>query len=149
VRVNAGPSLSLLKAVNLPIFREGQWSLCDRTGWLDNASFQNLVAWNWVEDEERYLIVVNLSDSPGQARVQVPWTDAGGGNWHLIDALSGATYERAGDEMLSSGLHVELARGTTISSAVCATKRVRTDASRVKYPGPRRAISGSAKRRDQ
>jgi Alpha amylase, catalytic domain len=99
----------LLKVVNRPIFREGQWSLCDRMGWSDNTSFQNLVAWNWVKDEERYLIVVNLSDSPVQARVQVPWTDAGGGNWHLIDALSGATYERAGDEMLSSGLYVEFA----------------------------------------
>jgi alpha amylase-like protein len=99
---------NLLKAVSRPVFHEGQWNLCDRTGWPDNTSFQNLVAWSWTKDEERYLIVVNLSDSPVQARVQVPWTDAGGGNWHLIDALSGATYERDGNEMLSSGLYVEL-----------------------------------------
>jgi len=98
----------LLEAVHRPVFHEGQWSLCDRTGWPDNTSFQNLVAWSWVKDEERYLIVVNLSDSPVQARVQARWTDAGGGNWHLIDALSGATYERDGHEMLSSGLYVEL-----------------------------------------
>jgi hypothetical protein len=98
----------LLEAVNRPVFREGQWSLCDRTGWPDNASFENLVAWTWLKDDERYLIVVNLSDGPVQAQVQVRWADAGGRKWHLIDALSGASYERNGDEMLSPGLYLEL-----------------------------------------
>ena len=98
----------LLQAVNRPIFREGQWSLCDRTGWPNNASFQNLVAWNWAKDGERYLIVVNLSDSFVQARVQVRWANAGGGIWHLIDVLSSKTFERDGDEMLWQGLYVEL-----------------------------------------
>ena len=64
----------LLEAINRPVFREGQWSLCERTGWPDNASFQNLVAWSWVNDDERYLIVVNLSDCPVQAQVQVRWS---------------------------------------------------------------------------
>jgi hypothetical protein len=100
----------LLQAVNRPIFREGQWSLCDRTGWPDNASFQNLVTWNWVKDEERYLIIVNLSDRPVQARVRVPWANVGGGNWQLIDVLSSVTYERDGDEIRLPGLYVELGR---------------------------------------
>lgn len=98
----------ILDAVNQPVFREGQWSLCARSGWPDNASFENLVAWTWQKDDERYLIMVNLSDSPAQARVQVRWADAGGGKWQLLDALSGATFERNGDEMLSPGLYVEL-----------------------------------------
>jgi hypothetical protein len=98
----------LLEAVNRPVFRKGQWSLCERTGWPDNTSFQNLVAWSWKDEEQRYLIVVNLSDCPSQAQVRVPWDDASGGNWLLVDALSGATYERDGDEMLSPGLYVEL-----------------------------------------
>ena len=98
----------LLSAVNRPIFREGQWSLCNRTGWPDNTSFQNLVAWSWVKDDERYLIVVNLSDYPGQAHVQAEWADAGGGHLRLTDALSGATYERDGAEMRSPGLYVDL-----------------------------------------
>ncbi|MGA7243117.1 MAG: alpha-amylase, partial [Terracidiphilus sp.] len=97
----------LLDAVNREAFREGQWSLCQRTGWPDNSSFQNLVAWNWVHDDERYLLAVNLSDWPAQAQIQVPWDDAGGGTWHLIDLLSGATFERVG--IRSPGLYVELA----------------------------------------
>lgn len=99
---------ALLTAVDRPVFREGQWRLCNRTGWPDNASFQNLVAWSWVKDDERYLIGINLSDFPVQAKVQVQWPDAGGGKWNLIDMLSGANYERDGGEMLSPGLYVEL-----------------------------------------
>jgi hypothetical protein len=98
----------LLQAINRSVFREGKWSLCARTGWADNPTFQNLVAWNWLKNDERYLIVVNLSDCPAQARVQISWSDLCGANWRLIDLLSGVTYERSGDEMLSPGLYVEL-----------------------------------------
>lgn len=100
---------TLMEAANRKAFREGQWSLCERTGWPDNSSFQNLVAWNWVHDDDRYLIVVNLSDCSAQAHVKVPWANADGRKWHLIDLLSGATYERDGDEIRSPGLYVELA----------------------------------------
>jgi hypothetical protein len=98
----------LLAGVNRKAFREGQWNLCGRTGWPDNASFQNLVAWCWMQDDDRYLIAVNLSDCPVQAQVQVRWADASGKKWHLIDLLSGVTYERNGDAMRSPGLYVEL-----------------------------------------
>lgn len=97
----------LLHAVNRPVFREGQWSMCERTGWPDNTSFQNLLAWTWQNKDERYLIVVNLSDCPVQARVRVPW--AGGETWNLVDILSDTAYERNGDEMQAPGLYVELA----------------------------------------
>jgi len=98
----------LLSAVNRPVFREGQWSLCSRTGWPDNASFQNLVAWSWVKDDERYLIVVNLSDYPAQARVQIECADAGARLLRLTDTLSGAIYDRDSAEMRSPGLYVDL-----------------------------------------
>jgi hypothetical protein len=97
----------VLEAVNRPGFREGEWNLCDRAGWPDNATFQNLVCWSWLKDEERYLIVVNLSDCPSQAQVRIPWA-AAGVRWLLIDVLSGVGYERGGTEMLSPGLYVEL-----------------------------------------
>ncbi len=34
--------------------------------------------WSWIKGDDRYLIVVNLSDSDVQARVQVPWSDLRG-----------------------------------------------------------------------
>jgi hypothetical protein len=98
----------LLKTVTQSVFRTGHWSLCDRTGWPDNTSFQSLVAWTWVHHDERYLIAVNLSDGFVQAQVQMRWADAAGAKWHLIDVLSDTTYERDGDEMVSPGLYVEL-----------------------------------------
>ncbi|MGC1649913.1 MAG: alpha-amylase family glycosyl hydrolase [Candidatus Sulfotelmatobacter sp.] len=99
---------TLLEAINSPVFRDGQWTLCERTGWPDNASFQNLVAWVWEKDDERCLIIVNLSDTTVQSRVRIPWRDLTGKAWRLSDALSGAIYDRDGDEMLAPGLYVEV-----------------------------------------
>jgi hypothetical protein len=98
----------LLAAINAPIFRDGEWKLCECSGWPDNPSFQNLVAWSWVKDNDRRLIVVNLSDHAVQARVHVPWEAVRGETWRLIDALSDASYDRDWDEMTASGLYVEL-----------------------------------------
>ncbi len=99
----------LLRAVNRPVFHDGEWSLCDRSGWPDNSSFRNLLAWSWLAPDDRYLVVVNLSDHPAQAHVRVAWADAAGGSWQLHDVLSGATYIRDGDEMVSPGMYAELA----------------------------------------
>jgi hypothetical protein len=65
----------LLSAISAPIFSEGDWKLCERSGWTDNSSFENLVAWSWVKDSDRRLIVVNLSDKSAQAHVCVPWEE--------------------------------------------------------------------------
>ena len=99
----------LLEAVDKPVFREGEWKPCDRTGWPDNGSFQNVVAWTWTHKEERYLIVVNFSDHYAQALLPLHWTDLGDRKWHLRDVLSDVIYERYGGEMLSPGLYVDLA----------------------------------------
>ena len=98
----------LLHAIDSPVFRDGQWSLCERTGWPDNQSFQNLVAWNWVKNEERYMVVVNLSDSAVQARVRVPWYDLAGESLQMVDVLSEAVYDRQADEIAGPGLYIEL-----------------------------------------
>jgi hypothetical protein len=98
----------LVAAINAPIFREGEWKLCVRSGWPDNPTFQNLVAWSWVKDDDRRLIVVNLSDSGAQARVQVPWSEVSGQTWRLADGLSNSGYDRDGNDLLSHGLYVEL-----------------------------------------
>ena len=49
----------LLKATNRDLFRNGEWRLCERSGWPDNQSCQNILAWCWVKDDERALVVVN------------------------------------------------------------------------------------------
>ena len=98
----------LLLAINSPVFRAGDWKLCERAGWPDNTSFESVVAWNWDRNGDCYLIVVNLSDGIAQAQVKVPWDALGGKQWRLTDQLSGVVYERGGDEMISPGLYVDL-----------------------------------------
>ena len=98
----------LLHGVNRAAFHDGKWALCDLTGWPDNASYQNLVAWSWLLGDEFFLVVVNLSDCSSQARVRVPWALTPRAKWHMVDQLSDSIYERDGDEMTSQGLYIEL-----------------------------------------
>src|SRR5262249_17051425 len=98
----------LLSAINAPAFRDGEWALCQCTGWPDNPSYQNLVAWSWVKNDDRQLVIVNLSDGAVQAQVQTPWDELRGKTWRLIDAFSGATYDRNGEDMRYPGLYVDL-----------------------------------------
>jgi hypothetical protein len=99
----------LLPEVNRPVFRSGQWTLCERTGWPDNSSYQNIVAWAWEHGQDRALVIVNLSDSHSQAHVQATWPGVENGSWKLDDAVNGTEYVRAGADMRSPGLYVELA----------------------------------------
>lgn len=98
----------LLQAVGAMVFRDGQWSLCERTGWPDNPSTGRLLAWCWQHENERRLIVVNLSGSPAQASLHLPWDELRRKRWRLRDELTGDAFERGGDEMRDSGLYVDL-----------------------------------------
>lgn len=98
----------LLEMIDRDAFHEGQWVLCERSGWPDNRSFENLVAWTWTLADERYLIVANLSDVPAQGRIQVPWAGTSTGTTHLRDLFSGIAYERNSAELFSPGLYVDL-----------------------------------------
>ena len=100
---------SLLKATSGDLFRNGEWRACERSGWPDNQSCQNILAWCWVKNDERALIVVNFGEAPAQARVQLPWDELRGAAWRLDDRLSDGTYDRDGNEMRDGGLYVDLA----------------------------------------
>ncbi len=99
----------LLKATNQDLFRDGDWRLCERSGWPDNQSYQNLLAWCWVKDNERALIVVNYGPAPAQGRVHLPWDDLRYRQWRLDDRVSGDVYDRDGSDMRDGGLYVDLA----------------------------------------
>lgn len=98
----------LVLAINSPTFKKGDWTLCERTGWSDNRSCENLVCWAWKKDSDYYLIVVNLSDSGSQGLVKVADHALQAASWHLSDLFSGETFDRQGDQMCSLGLYVDL-----------------------------------------
>jgi hypothetical protein len=101
---------ALLAAVAGHRVRAGQWQLLEATGWPDNQSCRNLVAWSWAADPggSRHVVLVNLSGQPAQARIRLDWPDLPGRSWRLTDILSQASFERDGAELASPGLFVDL-----------------------------------------
>ena len=99
----------LMSVIRADGFRKGDWRLCEQSGWPDNASHLNLLAWCWRAGDDRYLIVVNLSAATSQGRIRVPWNDLAGNSWRLTDLFSGEVYEREDNELCDPGLYVELA----------------------------------------
>ncbi len=98
----------LLKKADNDVFRNGSWRLCELRGWPDNRSFQNILAWCWKNDRDRYLVVVNFSDSSSQGMLQVRWDEISGRILRMTDLMNGEAYERSGSEIADSGLYVDL-----------------------------------------
>jgi hypothetical protein len=99
---------SLLETLRAEDFKKGDWHLCERIGWPDNQSHLNLVAWYVHSEQTCHLIVVNLSDSRSQGRIQLPVETHDGRTVRMTDAISGTHYERSVDEITDAGLYVEL-----------------------------------------
>jgi hypothetical protein len=99
----------LANEIQNPALRDGEWRLCALSGWPDNISYNNLAAWCWQSQDERRVIVVNLSPHTSQARVQIPWPELAEQDWVFVDVMDETTYGWSGDEVLNMGLFVELA----------------------------------------
>jgi hypothetical protein len=100
----------LLAAVATHHVRAGTWRLLEATGWPDNQSCRNLVAWSWDGDHggDRHLVVVNLSGQPAQGRVPLAWADLPGRSWRLTDLLGEQVFDRDSTELAGPGLYVAL-----------------------------------------
>ncbi len=98
----------LLGVVTSSALRDGEWRLCDRTGWPDNQSCMNILAWSWDHGTDRYLIVVNYSNAPAQGLIRVPLDELKGKSWQLLDVFTGQSLERSGDDMWKGDLYVDL-----------------------------------------
>ena len=88
--------------------RRGRWELCAASGWPQDSSCTQLLAWSWIDDEQRSLVVVNYADAPAAALVHLPWDDLGGRTWRLADRLSGQAFVRDGSAIANDGLYVQL-----------------------------------------
>jgi hypothetical protein len=99
----------VLAAGRAAVFRQGEWRICEVSGWPGNEGYRSLVAWSWKRGNDRCLVVVNLSSARAQGRVRVAWSDLGGRCWRLEDVLCSETYLRDGEELVASGLYVALA----------------------------------------
>ena len=104
----AGFYLDVLKLVDDPVLRKGDWTLLDCKGWPENPSHQNLLAWAYRLDEEYRLIAVNYSPDTSQGIIKMPWDSLRGKSIYLNDAMHEQSYCRQGSELYDDGLFIEL-----------------------------------------
>jgi hypothetical protein len=99
----------LLAALRHSIFHEGEWQpLKPVEEWAGNPTYRNIVAHRWSLDGDQRFVLVNLSPDRSQALVPIDVVTLAGGNWRLYDVLNDVSYNRRGDEMISTGLYVDL-----------------------------------------
>ena len=100
----------LLATVASHSVRAGRWQQLEVTGWPDNDSCRNLLAWSWpgADGGHRHLVVVNFSAEPAQGRAGLGWAGLRGRGWTLTDLLDGQVFEWSGDELADEGLFVAL-----------------------------------------
>jgi len=115
----------LLRKVGEHRVRTGAWQLLPATGWPDNQSGDNIIAWCWTPADDagevrRHVVVVNLSAAPAQAQIPLPWPDLAGRQWNLVDLLSGEEFARDGGQLASPGLYVDMQPGQFYLLAVRA-----------------------------
>ncbi|PHV68402.1 alpha-amylase family glycosyl hydrolase [Williamsia muralis] len=105
----------LMKTVRDNVFRTGSWATAEITGWADNSTTADLLAWTWHGDT-RWVVVVNLGDQVASGMVRAAW-DAPGAldpqhvapvdEVDLVDDTRDLRYRRSAAD-LTEGLFVEL-----------------------------------------
>ena len=98
---------SLLEIIKSTGLKRGKWQLCERSGWPDNSTYLNIVAWSWEYRENQIIIAVNFSGQKAQARIQIPWLNPDISSWKMTDLMSHIVYERFHTDMIQ-GLYVDL-----------------------------------------
>lgn len=98
----------LLKILQSDAIRNGRWSACEVSGWPDNLSYLNLLAWEWLGNHENLLFVINLNDQPSQGLVKSSHSYLPGRTFQLSDVISGEVFDRRGEELNVQGLYIGL-----------------------------------------
>ncbi|MBI3838434.1 MAG: alpha-amylase [Planctomycetia bacterium] len=107
LRAFYGRLLDLLKS---PSIRDGEWRLLEcRPAWEGNSTWQNFLALWWESsDRQRLLITVNYGPTQGQCYVHLPMPALQDRQVALRDRMSTACYERAGNDLVSRGLYLDV-----------------------------------------
>ncbi len=99
----------LLNVLNQPMLKEGRWQLLDSfPAWQGNATNECFIAFAWQADGGRMIVAVNYAAHQSQCSLRLPWNDFGGKTWRLEDRFSSDVYDRAGDDLQSGGLYLDM-----------------------------------------
>src|SRR5262249_8692076 len=91
-------------------FRDGQWSLIEpQLAWDGNPTWADFLAYALRgRDGGCSVIVVNYGDHQGQCYLRLPFREFAGTRVRLMDEMGSEVYERAGDDLVGSGLYIDL-----------------------------------------
>ena len=128
---------TLLGAVADSDLRDGEWQLCECSGWPDNHSAEPPARLVLARGRERHLVVVNLAAETGRRRSACRGATSRAHAGSLRDALDGDVFERDGDEMQRRG---PLRRDATVGVLLLRAHRIKPSAGRSAFP-PRMAAS--------
>jgi hypothetical protein len=99
----------LLTALAEPAVRDGRWRLLEcAPAWGDNWTCDGFIAWSWETADRRLVVAVNYAGHQGQCYVRLPFPDLAGRTVRLEDRLGPARYDRAGDDLRSRGLYLDV-----------------------------------------
>ncbi len=101
----------LLAALRTPTVRDGDWRLLEcSAAWDANWTSDCFIVFGWEKaGEDRLVVAVNHAANQSQCHVRLPFADLESRQWRLKDMLSGAVYERDGNDLQSRGLYLDLA----------------------------------------
>jgi hypothetical protein len=90
--------------------RDGRWQLLEcAPAWDGNWTWDGFVAFAWHgAGGERLMVAVNYAANQGQCYVRLPFADLAGRSVRFNDLMADHTYDRAGSDIASSGLYLDL-----------------------------------------
>ena len=99
----------LLSALRFPALRKGEWRLLECTqAWAGNPTADGFIGFAWNGPDERLLVTVNYAANQGQCYVPLPFKECAGRSVGFNDLMSSSRYVRAGDDVVSRGLYLDL-----------------------------------------
>lgn len=99
----------LLETLKRPVAHDGEWRLWEtRRAWDGNPSSETIIAMTWHDHETVLLAISNFGATQAQGYVTLALPELADRRFKLIDRLSDAQYERAGDELATRGLYLDL-----------------------------------------
>jgi hypothetical protein len=88
---------------------DGDWRLWDpRPAWEGNGSWDQFIVFSWVYEDRRLLVTVNYGATPAQCYVSMAIPGLAGRQIRLDDLLSSTSYVRSGDELVGTGLYLDI-----------------------------------------
>jgi Alpha amylase, catalytic domain len=100
----------LLSVLGRATVRDGQWQLLECVpAWDGNWTWDGFVAFAWHgTGGERLIVAVNYASNQGQCYVRLPFADLAGRSVRFKDLMADIIYDRAGSEVASRGLYLDL-----------------------------------------